>query len=212
MSTITCPHCHQQHPDNAQFCPITGQAIPARRTSPLPYIIGIILALLIFGGFGWWYSSSQLPTTQVAQSPSLTFTSTLTRSAPTTTFTLTPTRSASTSTFTSTLTPLPPSITPTKTIAPTQIPTSTDILIYSTVPAGNYEIVGYGWGGGPRPYKCYALGQGPNYLNIQIDVRYCQCNEQSDLAAGKILESDFCKEIGFPNPPAPLILKTPYRP
>lgn len=28
-----CPHCHQEHPDTARFCPVTGQAIPAPEAS-----------------------------------------------------------------------------------------------------------------------------------------------------------------------------------
>ena len=56
---MICPHCHQEHPDAAVYCPVTGRAIsqpapgtrssvPARRSQYLKLGIGLAL-LLAFG-------------------------------------------------------------------------------------------------------------------------------------------------------------------
>jgi hypothetical protein len=31
---MQCPHCNQEHPDQASFCPVTGKAIESSRTCP----------------------------------------------------------------------------------------------------------------------------------------------------------------------------------
>jgi serine/threonine protein kinase len=107
---------------------------------------------------------------------------------------------------TPTSTPIPTStFTTTPTLTPTATPTQ--VLIFSSIPVGCNEIIGYGWRGMGYPDKCLAIPQTSECPYIEIDDRYCQCKDFFGYTAN--VEWDECKIIGFPNAPAPLILKLP---
>lgn len=49
---MRCPHCDNQHPDNAQFCPVTGMSIDVRgNTSRRQLFLGLgLISLLLMAG------------------------------------------------------------------------------------------------------------------------------------------------------------------
>jgi len=71
--SITCPHCGQQHPVGARFCPITGKTLPAavrRGGRPiLPFALAGILGLFLLSAGLWLVLVGQLPVGRLQPEP-----------------------------------------------------------------------------------------------------------------------------------------------
>jgi len=66
---MQCPYCGNQHPDNAQFCPVTGKTLIAPRQTPRGFFVGVgifsislmavsLYMILLNGG---WFENSTPP-------------------------------------------------------------------------------------------------------------------------------------------------------
>jgi hypothetical protein len=199
-----------------------------KKTKSIPVINIVVIALIgfvgvvciiIIGNFSRLFNAIPIPTATIIS---------IVENIPTKVFTSTSVSPTLTIAATETSTLVRPTLTiiPTETLTPPPIPPAQIVtpaltlstLILSTLPADTscYQIVEYGWYGGTNhslatPQSgfdvCYALRRYPSCPNIQIDDRYCQCQETYGI--NYYFPGGVCGEINYPNPPAPLVLVKP---